>query len=137
MGFPNEFGGYTPHNNFPNKQYHQGSLAGAGLGFDADSEDIEAVGIDSDTGIDNQFEIDLDNAGYFWGHSNKPNHPNMPSKQFKEDEEDFFETQYQGKPDDDKTDLEAHKIEKGSKKKASKGIKFSRQPSESAANSKS
>jgi len=63
-----------------------------GPGFDADSEDIEAVGIESDGGFDNQFEIDLDNAGYFWGHTSK--HPNMPSKQFKEDEEDFFEQQY-------------------------------------------
>jgi hypothetical protein len=94
MGFaqPGEFGfgGATPHT-----QHHQGSfcpsIGGGIIGLDVESDiDVNAGGIDSDggaTGMDN-FDIDLDNAGYFWGNGRTAV---ATQKQFKEDEDGFFE----------------------------------------------
>ena len=39
------------------------------------------VGFDDDSDSNDNFDIDIDNAGLFWGQQ----------KQFKEDDEDFFE----------------------------------------------
>jgi hypothetical protein len=124
MGFvtPGEFGppiNYSGHGGAtPHTQHHHGSLGPTGsggiIGLDDDS-DLDGLAIDSDQQAPYKFhenlEIDQDQEGYFWaqqrdggevkgGPSHYSGHPNVGHKQFKEDEDDFFNNQYRNMEED-------------------------------------
>ena len=70
-------------------------MGGGIVGLDVDSDlenGYDAVGPESDMGLENLEAIDLENAGYFWGHGRGGAAP--LHKQFKEDEDDFFDSQF-------------------------------------------
>ena len=70
-------------------------MGGGIVGLDVDSDlenGYDAVGPESDMGLENLEAIDLENVGYFWGHGRGGAAPLQ--KQFKEDEDDFFDSQF-------------------------------------------
>ena len=74
------------------------SMGGCIVGLDVDSDlenGYDAVGPESDMGFENLEAIDLENAGYFWGHGRGG--AARLQKQFKEDEDDFFDSQFHQK----------------------------------------
>jgi len=127
MGFasPDEFdppiAGLTPHHYGVQK----GSINGfqSFLGFDLD-QDLDGQAFESDLGADDH----IDTAGHFLG----PMKPGVaPPKQFKEDEDDFFEQQYLKKGiladvNRDKADQEQPKKPEKLKIRTNKRGKFAR-----------
>ena len=53
------------------------------MDFEGDSE-----------GADNNIDADLDNMDKLFGNANGGNTTKMPSKKFKEDDDDFFDSQF-------------------------------------------
>lgn len=138
MGFasPDEFdppiAGLTPHHYGAQK----GSINGfqSFLGFDLD-QDLDGQAFESDLGADDH----IDTAGHFLG----PVKSGVaPPKQFKEDEDDFFEQQYMKKGiladvNRDKADPEQPKKPEKLKIRTNKRGKFARQQSDGVTNAAS
>ena len=135
MGFasPDEFeppiAGLTPHHYGAQK----GSINGfqSFLGFDMD-QDLDGQAFESDLGADDH----VDTAGHFLG----PMKPGVaPPKQFKEDEDDFFEQQYmkKGVLADPKEKAEEPKKPEKLKIRTNKRGKFARQQSDGVTNATS
>jgi hypothetical protein len=134
MGFasPDEFeppiAGLTPHHYGAQK----GSINGfqSFLGFDMD-QDLDGQAFESDLGADDH----VDTAGHFLG----PMKPGVaPPKQFKEDEDDFFEQQYMkkglGEGSKEKADNEQPKKPEKLKIRTGKRARNARQQSDGGPN---